>query len=381
MCHAYELSAKATLIQKACVIVAAVCWQFQQAVLHCRHGVFYLKADSKSPAIPEVNMIASAPEMDKLWAPTSLTSSQLASTSSFRYLSNTTLFVMGSLWAHHMSHFWINNGFPLLDVMRTFYQDWEFGGDWMPQKRHLAVINGRDTFFEGIESLKFEQMYDATSAREAGASEAITCYADAVIGLNSTCAHNFCKNEHGDKGIYKFLRNLIWDHYLSASEAQQARSIAEGLLKQKQHAVIVQRKENRHMVNANDMAQAFKQHGITCEIVYLEGMSYQNQVRLFSLKATAIIGVHGNAIAHFLWSQPQTLIIEVFQLDWHSDWQELVVKQTWKAAPPHSTDIRYTKIECSDSSCSEGTSGLNANVKVNISRLNEIIETDLVPYI
>lgn len=326
-------------------------------------------------------MIASAPEMDKLWGPAKLTSKQVAASNSLKFLPDTTLFVVGTLWAHHMSHFWVNNGFPLLDVMRTFYQDWDFSGSWMQQKRHLAIINGRDSLFEGIDSFKFGQIYDATSAKEAGASETVTCYADAVIGLNSTCAHNFCKNEHGDKGVYQFLRDLIWTHYLSASEAQQARKLADGAAKQKQHAVIVQRKTNRNMVNVDEMTKAFKQNGISSEVVYLEDMKYKAQVKLFALKATVIVGVHGNAIAHFLWSQPHTLVMEVFQLDWHSDWQELVIKQTWKAVPPRTTDIRYAKIECFDSSCSEGMSGLNANVKVNMSRLNEIIKRDVVPYI
>ena len=361
----------------------------RDAVLHvqnlcssARHGVFQLQsAPAASPAIPEVNVKASAPELDQLWTPAKVTPSQLAKSSNFQYLTNTTLFVMGTIWAHHMSHFWVNNGFPLLDVMRTFYEDWDFNGSWLQQKRHLAVVNGRESLFEGIDTFAFEEVYDASSAKQAGASEGVTCYANAVIGLNSTCAHNFCKHEHADKGIYKFLRGLVWNHYLSASEAKQAQAIAAGSTKQKQHAVIVQRRSNRHMVNVDDMAKTFKQHGVSSEIVYLEDMSYRDQVRLFSLKATVIVGVHGNAVAHFLWSQPNTLVIEVFQLDWHSDWQELVVKQTWKAEAPHTMDIRYRKIECSDSSCSEGMAGLSANVKVNVSRLEEIIVTDVVPYI
>lgn len=361
----------------------------RDAVLHVhnlcvspRHGVFYLEEGaSASSTVPEVNMIASAPELDKLWAPSKLALAKLPQQNSFRYLSDTTLFVMGSIWPSHMSHFYINNGFPLLDVMRTFFQDWDFTGTWMQHKRHLGLINGKEDLFEAIDSFKFDQIFDAKSAKEAGASEEVTCYANAVIGLNSTCAHNFCKNEHGDKGIYKFMHQLVWNHYLSLSEAERAKGIAAGKITQSQHAVIVQRKANRYMVNADEIAAAFKQHDISCEIVHLEGMTYRDQVKLFSLKATVIVGVHGNAIGHFLLAQPHTLVIEIFQLDWHSDWQELVVKQTWKAVPPHTTDIRYAKIECNDKSCSEGMTGLQANVRVNISRLNEIIADQVVPHI
>ena len=106
-------------------------------------------------------------------------------------------------------------------------------------------------------------------------------------------------------------------------------------------------------------------------------MSYSDQIQLFSLQATVIVGVHGNAIGHFLWSQPGTLVIEVFQYDWHSDWQELVLKEMAKAKPPYTTDIEYAKIECNDKSCSEGMSGLSANVQVNITALNSIIESHL----
>lgn len=374
--------------------VPSASWSFlhgqegeRDAVLHVqnlcsspKHGVFYVDSpELASKSIPSVNVIASAPELDKLWSPTKLSKNQLSS-SCFRYLSNTTLFVMGTIWNHHMSHYYVNNGMPLLDVMRSYFKDWSFGGEWMQTKRHLAVTAGGDKFFEAIDIFKFEEMYSAHSedrAEDDVASTAITCYANAVIGLNSTCAHNFCKNQHADKHIYKFLHKLVWQQYLTAAEATKAMAIQQGQVKQKQHAVIVQRKHNRHMVNIDAMAASFTKHGISNEIVHLENMSYRDQVRLFALKATVIVGVHGNAIAHFLWSQRGTLVIEVFQMNWHSDWQELILKQMAEAEPQHATDIRYAKIECNDQSCSENMSGLNANVKVNITALDSIIESHL----
>ena len=356
----------------------------RDAVLHVQnlcsspqHGIFYL--DSADVAtLPSVNVVASAPELDKLWSPARLQKSQISS-SCFRYLTNTTLFVMGTIWNHHMSHFYVNNGMPLLDVMRSYFKDWEFSGQWMGHKRHLAVLGG-DNFFEAIGIFNFEEMYNAQpeGQQEEGSLAAVTCYANAVIGLNSTCAHNFCKNEHADKRIYQFLHQLVWDRYLTKTEAALAKAIESGEVKQDQHAVLVQRKHNRHMVNIKEMASTFTKHGIANEIVHLEELSYRDQVRLFSLKATVIVGVHGNAIAHFLWAQRNTLVIEVFQKDWHSDWQELILKQMAKAVPPHSTDIRYAKIECHDEFCSEGMSGLNANVRVNVTALNNIIETMLI---
>lgn len=345
------------------------------------HGVFYVDSpELASKSIPAVNVVASAPELDKLWSPAKLSKQQLSSPC-FRYLSNTTLFVMGTIWNHHMSHYYVNNGMPLLDVMRSYFKDWKFTGDWMQTKRHLAVTAGGNNFFEAINIFQFEEMYDAQPERRAeddASSTAITCYANAVIGLNSTCAHNFCKNQHADKHIYKFLHKLVWQQYLTAADAKKAIAIEQGQVTQRQHAVIVQRKHNRHMVNIDAMAASFTKYGISNEIVHLENMSYRDQVRLFALKATVIVGVHGNAIAHFLWSQRNTLVIEVFQLNWHSDWQELILKQMAKAEPAHATDIRYAKIECNDQSCSEGMSGLNANVKVNITALDSIIESYLV---
>lgn len=365
----------------------AATWSFlhgqegdRDAVLHvqnlcssARHGVFYV--ESLDPSIPSVNLVASAPELDKLWSPARLPRSELPS-SCFRYLTNTTLFVMGTIWNHHMSHFYVNNGMPLLDVMRSYFKDWDFTGDWVHHKRHLAV-SGDDNFFEAISILRFEEMYKAQPDEQPEASTAVTCYANAIVGLNSTCAHNFCRNEHSDKRIYKFLHQLVWNTYLTGKEAALAKAIERGEVKQQQHAVLVQRKHNRHMVNIKEMAAAFTQHGIPNEVVHLEDLSYRDQVRLFSLKATVIVGVHGNAIAHFLWAQKGTLVIEVFQKDWHSDWQELILRQMAKAAPPHTTDIEYAKIECNDESCSEGMSGLNANVRVNVTALNDIIEAKL----
>ena len=367
--------------------VPAATWSFlhgqegdRDAVLHVQnlcsstqHGLFYV--ESLDPSIPSVNLVASAPEFDKLWSPARLPRSELPS-SCFRYLTNTTLFVMGTIWNQHMSHFYVNNGMPLLDVMRTYFKDWDFTGDWVHQKRHLAV-SGDNNFFEAIDVLSFEEIYNAHPDGQEEASTAVTCYANAVIGLNSTCAHNFCRNQHADKHIYKFLHQMVWDTYLTRKEAALAKAIERGEVKQQQHAVLVQRKHNRHMVNIKEMAAAFTQHGIPNEIVHLEDLSYRDQVRLFSLKATVIVGVHGNAIAHFLWAQKGTLVIEIFQKDWHSDWQELILKQMAKAVIPHTTDIEYAKIECNDDSCSEAMGGLNANVRVNVSALNDIIESKL----
>ena len=278
-----------------------------------------------------------------------------------------------------MSHFYVNNGMPLLDVMRSYYKDWNFGGEWMQHKRHLAVAGG-DNIFEAIGIFDFEETYNAQpdGQQEGKSTSPVTCYANAVIGLNSTCAHNFCSNEHADKHIYKFLHQLVWDKYLTKPEGSLARAIERGEVKQEQHAVLVQRKHNRHMVNIKEMASVFTKHGISNEIVHLEDLSYQDQVRLFSLKATVIVGVHGNAIAHFLWAQRNTLVIEIFQRDWHSDWQELILKQMAKAVPPYTTDIHYAKIECKDESCSEGMSGLNANVRVNVTVLDDIIQAKLI---
>ena len=362
----------------------------RDAVLHVqnicsspKHGVFYLDSTQSAAAdtIPEVNVIASAPELDKLWSPAKLPRNEVSSSACFRYLTNTTLFVMGTIWNHHMSHFYVNNGMPLLDVMRSYFEDWDFEGAWLPNKRHLAVTSGINNFFQAIDVFGFEEMYSAQPEIKDGdnaSSDAITCYANAVIGLNSTCAHNFCKNQHADKGIYKFLHKIVWQKYLSPADMQMALAIESGEIKQKQHAVIVQRKSNRHMVNIDSMAAAFTKRGVSNEVVHLENMSYRDQVRLFSLKATVIVGVHGNAIAHFLWSQPGTLVIEVFQYDWHSDWQELILKEMAKADAAHATNIRYAKIECNDESCSEGMSGLSANVRVNITALDEIIDSNLL---
>ncbi len=360
----------------------------RDAVIHAQNmcwspqlGVFYLGDSGRrknfSQEFPPVNLVASAPERDHFWQPSKQVKAAISSQASFRYLPNTTLFIMGTTWPYHMSHFFANNGLPLLDVMRTYYQDWRFTGEWLHNRRHLAALPSSNSIFEGIQSFKFEKIMSAEGQPgNTGAQlNGIICYGDAVIGLNNTCAHNFCANHHADKHIYRFLRDLMWKHYLAPAEANQAFTVASGLKRLDHHAVIVQRKRNRHMVNVDAIAAEFVRRNVSHEVVYLEKMSFRNQVRLFSLRATIVVAVHGNAIGHFLWAQKQTVFIEVFPFEWHSDWQELLIKATWKAGVVDATGIRYAKIECLDRSCSQGMKGLNADVSVNCTELGRILES------
>ena len=278
-----------------------------------------------------------------------------------------------------MSHFFANNGLPLLDVMRTYYEDWDFTGEWLQSKRHLAAFPSSSSLFEAIKIFKFEKVFSAEgqSGASTSARTDITCYGNAVIGLNNTCSHNFCANQHADKRIYKFLRDSVWKQYLGPAQASQASKVALGQQKLAQHAVLVQRKHNRHIVNADAVTAEFAARNVSCETVYLERLSFRNQVHLFALQATIVVAVHGNAIGHFLWAQKGTLFIEVFPYEWHSDWQALILKETWKAGLAYSTGVRYAKIECSHVSCSQGMSGLNADVSLNRTKLGNIVDASL----
>lgn len=238
-----------------------LCWSPQA-------GVFYLGDSGRrknfSQDFPAINLIASAPERDHYWRPSKQVKAAVSSHASFRYLLNTTLFVMGATWPYHMSHFFANNVLPLLDVMRTYYQDWDLEGEWLHRRHHLAVFPSSSSMFEAIQAFKFETVVSAQAQSEGKAAAHgghITCYAHAVIGLNNTCGHNFCANHHADKRIYKFLRDMMWKHYLAPAEATQAFAVVQGLQRLTQHAVIVQRKRNRHMVNVNHVTAEFdRQH-------------------------------------------------------------------------------------------------------------------------
>lgn len=47
----------------------------------------------------------------------------------------------------------------MLDVMRTYYEDWDFTGEWL--QRHLAAFPSSSSLFEAIKIFKFEKVFSA----------------------------------------------------------------------------------------------------------------------------------------------------------------------------------------------------------------------------
>ena len=103
----------------------------------------------------------------------------------------------------------------------------------------------------------------------------------------------------------------------------------------------------------------------------LAAARFLRQSRFSSLRRSLV--PRASLIGHFLWAQKGTLFIEVFRYEWQSDWQALILKETWKAGLAYSTGVQYAKIECSHVSCSQGMSGLNADVSLNRTKLGNIL--------
>ena len=102
-------------------------------------------------------------------------------------------------------------------------------------------------------------------------------------------------------------------------------------------------------------------------------MPFTEQVRLFALKATAIMAVHGNALGNAFWLPYDSLVIELHQKGEGSQVFEHLYNDSKSGKLGHR--VRYTTLKCTDDECTDnGQTGFNSNVKATIPKLEKILD-------
>jgi hypothetical protein len=150
-------------------------------------GLFFIKSDKISD-VPNINLGASAAEMDVHMRIFGRDKGEIDP--KVTYI-DYPLFTLGGVWPYHLTHFFINNFTPLVNIINRVYGDY----DWYDKPRDLYIHDQGTTYFD-IGSLGFKQIHRTKS-------DETICYKKAIIGVGNTCDCCGCTHDLPDKHVYK----------------------------------------------------------------------------------------------------------------------------------------------------------------------------------
>jgi hypothetical protein len=286
---------------------------------------------------PGVNIKASADSLDEIYRIENRRLVVAYNQRTIQYVNDRVLFIMGGVWPYHLSHFFINNYLPLLNIMNLYYGTTE----WQNLSHDLSWASRDHSFFDNnraINSIGFVHYIDRTMDGRGG--NRIKCYNKTVIGLRSTCSCCGCVNSnYPDRAIvFQQMRKLIFSHYLKRGFPQIAFGLPIKIL-------IINRDASRRMVNVKDI----RDHIVNslnisdCEIVSTDGRSFEKQVDMLS-SVTILIASHGNALGNAFWMPDHSLVIETQSFGQKGNlWYPLTY-----AVGNESHPLYYRTVSCTD---------------------------------
>mgnify|MGYP001047295435 CR=1 FL=1 len=226
------------------------------------------------------------------------------------YVKDGTLLVFGGFQPFHLAHTLINSLIPIENTLQKIPKQYS--------NVHIANVVTLERELEKaakygfpIDVMKFEKLFTAKHY-EAGSKyplhplpiydsltfkeiEDITyCYPLGVFGLNKVCAQ--CP-EVPKFEVYESLRQKVLKYY----------KIEDKIIPKR--VLIIQRKETRKLVNIMSIIEAVKEYSKDYKIVFLEKLTFREQIRLF-VESPVIIAPHGNGNAHIHWMKKGGLFLE-----------------------------------------------------------------------
>ncbi|KAJ3395690.1 hypothetical protein HDU92_005156 [Lobulomyces angularis] len=323
-----------------------------------RNGLFFPTDDNNSQ-LPRANIAGSADFLDQWFTPASR---ELKAEVEMEYR-DYPLFLLGGVWPYHLSHFFVNNFTPLVNLFNNYFES----KNWKGEKKDLYLV--KDFIYFDLESLKLTNVYKSTPNIE---HNKVVCYSKVIVGLNSTCDCCGCLKDYEDKSVHRQTKDLVLENHLTAEEFQIAMERSNGDPKdRKMHLVVVQRGSNRQILNLPEVEKYLTDNLISYEVAILENLSFTQQLRLFSLNATAILAVHGNALGNSFWMPPESQVIELHSYNQGSAWFEHILSDQNKV---DGHRLKYSLIACNNLNCSDrGITSFNAGVSLEIEKLDVIL--------
>lgn len=251
-------------------------------------------------AIPKVQLRASDRSLDRFVEIQHAAITPELADAPIDYITDRTLFVIAGVWHYHLSHFFINNYMPLVNLLNNYYG----APDWLTTPRDLSFDTGEGEIFDSnYNSLHFTNVVN----RQPNARTKILCYKKAVLGLNSTCSCCGCHNKfYPEKSpVYRQTREFIYDHYLNQTLPKSAFELPINVR-------IIQRGQSRKIMNLENVEHYITHDlGLKCTVVNTErGTSFADQIKMMS-DTTILIASHGNALGNAFWLPDHAAVIEV----------------------------------------------------------------------
>jgi hypothetical protein len=284
---------------------------------------------------------------------------------SIEYIADRTLFVVGGVWHYHLSHFFINNYMPLINLLNNYFET----PDWMDIPRDLSFDAGEGEVFDtNFNSLHFTKIVN----RQGSSRAKIVCYKKAVIGLNSTCSCCGCHNKYypAKSPVYRQTREFVYSHFLKRGLPKYAFELPIDVK-------IIQRGSTRKIMNVENMEHYITNDlGLKCTVVNTEkGTSFADQINLMS-ETTILIASHGNALGNAFWLPDHSAVIEVQSFGQKGNqWFPISYSRG-----NHSHPLYYHNISCYDEFTSTSKCRINAdaqpsaNFNVDIELLGKYIK-------
>jgi hypothetical protein len=215
------------------------------------------------------------------------------------YISDRVMFYIGGVWPYHLSHFFINNYLPLINLLNNYYNT----TNWMSIERDLSIdLNDGEYFDHHMGSLKFHTVRD----RRVYTKNKLLCYKKALVGLNSTCSCCGCENRFYPKGsqVFKQMREYIFSTYLNITSTPTAFELSINIK-------IIQREQSRKIENINEIERYIKEElNLKVTIVNTESeLKFEDQIKMMK-ETTILIASHGNALGNAFWLPDHSCVIE-----------------------------------------------------------------------
>jgi len=207
------------------------------------------------------------------------------------------LFIVRNYFTNHLTHFLLNNAFPLLDISRKLTPP-----GW---KKDVLFLGGLSTPFP-TDWWGIEQIY----ADEELVLNHTVCYPYGVLGTTNICSFPFCENQH-EPLFFDQVRNLTLEYC-------RERSSQEGLKNQDAPLIsVIQRNGTRAIHNLRMVLELLDTLNLDYRVTHFEKPTFCDQV-LFFHETKLILTPHGNALGNMVWMQKHSAVIELTGYEWKS---------------------------------------------------------------
>ena len=169
------------------------------------------------------------------------------------------------------------------------------------------------------------------------------CIHTAYLGLGDRCLHQWCyRQDIARADVLRYRQEVLSQIKLK----EEAVAVQRLLASFDYDVLVLERKESRRIINHVSLLSMLRDdlHLKPLVVNFEEGTPMVEQMMLFH-QSRIVISPHGSALAHSLWMEPGSMLIEIRLDDDHVDAFELVTEAVgithlkWDCSPPWAENV------------------------------------------